>query len=395
MWANLLLMIVGFAVLIWSADRFLSGAAATATNLGVSNIVIGLTIVSLGTSAPEIVVALIAALEGNPILAVGNAIGSNIANIGLVLGITAIVAPLPFSQSVLRRELPWLLGATILAIALIFDRELDFIDGLFLLAGLAYILWQLLRSEAAADPAESALASELEELPEMKQSTALFWLFIGLAALLAAAQLLVYAATQIAIELGISSMIIGLTIVAIGTSLPELAATVGAAMKGQSDIAIGNIVGSNILNILAVLAIPGMITATSLDFSALWRDSGMMLALTLMLALFAYGLNSRAVITRFEGLVMGVHPAGGACFRCLFEGPPEAGEVMTCAAAGVLGAMAGLVGHLQVERALDLLSDDFASATGRITTVDGLRGSTGSCAGSRRRAAAAASGSPC
>ena len=304
MWVNLLLMIVGFALLIWSADRFLSGAAATATNLGVSNIVIGLTIVSLGTSAPEIVVALIAALEGNPILAVGNAIGSNIANIGLVLGITAIVAPLPFSQSVLRRELPWLLGATILAIALIFDRELDFIDGLFLLAGLAYILWQLLRSEAAADPAESALASELEELPEMKQSTALFWLFVGLAALLAAAQLLVYAATQIAIELGISSMIIGLTIVAIGTSLPELAATVGAAMKGQSDIAIGNIVGSNILNILAVLAIPGMITATSLDFSALWRDSGMMLALTLMLALFAYGLNSRAVITRFEGLVM-------------------------------------------------------------------------------------------
>ena len=304
MWVNLLLMIVGFAVLIWSADRFLSGAAATATNLGVSNIVIGLTIVSLGTSAPEIVVALIAALEGNPILAVGNAIGSNIANIGLVLGITAIVAPLPFSQSVLRRELPWLLGATILAIALIFDRELDFIDGLFLLAGLAYILWQLLRSEAAADPAESALASELEELPEMKQSTALFWLVVGLAALLAAAQLLVYAATQIAIELGISSMIIGLTIVAIGTSLPELAATVGAAMKGQSDIAIGNIVGSNILNILAVLAIPGMITATSLDFSALWRDSGMMLALTLMLALFAYGLNSRAVITRFEGLVM-------------------------------------------------------------------------------------------
>ena len=304
MWVNLLLMIVGFAVLIWSADRFLSGAAATATNLGVSNIVIGLTVVSLGTSAPEIVVAVIAALEGNPILAVGNAIGSNIANIGLVLGITAIVAPLSFSQNVLRRELPWLLGATVLAIILIFDRELDFTDGLFLLAGLAYILWQLLRSERDADPADSALASELEELPEMKQSTALFWLFAGLAALLAAAQLLVYAATQIAVDLGISSMIIGLTIVAIGTSLPELAATVGAAMKGHSDIAIGNIVGSNILNILAVLAIPGMITATSLDFSALWRDSGMMLALTLMLALFAYGLNSRAVITRFEGLVM-------------------------------------------------------------------------------------------
>ncbi len=301
MWVNLLLMIVGFAVLIWSADRFLSGAAATATNLGVSNIVIGLTVVSLGTSAPEIVVALIAALEGNAILAIGNAIGSNIANIGLVLGITAIVAPLPFSQNVLRRELPWLLGATVLAIVLIFDRELSFTDGVFLLA---YILWQLLRSEREADPTESALASELEELPEMKQSSALFWLFAGLAALLASAQLLVYAATQIALDLGISSMIIGLTIVAIGTSLPELAATVGAAMKGQPDIAIGNIVGSNILNILAVLAVPALISTTGLDFSALWRDSGMMLALTLMLALFAYGMNSRAVITRFEGLVM-------------------------------------------------------------------------------------------
>ena len=304
MWVNLLLMIVGFAVLIWSADRFLSGAAATATNLGVSNIVIGLTVVSLGTSAPEIVVALMAALEGNAILAIGNAIGSNIANIGLVLGITAIVAPLPFSQNVLRRELPWLLGATVLAIVLIFDRELSFTDGVFLLAGLAYILWQLLRSEQEADPAESALASELEELPEMKQSSALFWLFAGLAALLASAQLLVYAATQIALDLGISSMIIGLTIVAIGTSLPELAATVGAAIKGQPDIAIGNIVGSNILNILAVLAVPALISTTGLDFSALWRDSGMMLALTLMLALFAYGMNSRAVITRFEGLVM-------------------------------------------------------------------------------------------
>ena len=304
MWVNLLLMVVGFAALIWSADKFLSGAAATATNLGVSNIVIGLTVVSLGTSAPEIVVALIAALEDNAVLAIGNAIGSNIANIGLVLGITAIIAPLPFSQNVLRRELPWLLGATVLAIVLIFDRELNLLDGLILLTGLAYILWQLLRSEKDTDPAESALASELEELPKMKQSVALFWLVIGLTVLLAAAQLLVYAATEIALALGISSMIIGLTIVAIGTSLPELAATVGSAIKGQPDIAIGNIVGSNILNILAVLAVPGMISATTLDFSALWRDSGMMLALTLMLALFAYGLNSRAVITRFEGIVM-------------------------------------------------------------------------------------------
>lgn len=304
MWVNLLLMAFGFAALIWSADKFLTGAAATATNLGVSNIVIGLTVVSLGTSAPEIVVALIAAIEGNAVLAIGNAIGSNIANIGLVLGITAIVMPLPFSQSVRRRELPWLLGATALAIILLFDRKLGMLDGILLLTGLAYILWQLLRSEREAADGESLLASELDELPQMRQAAALFWLFVGLIVLLAAAQLLVYAATEIAVALGISSMIIGLTIVAIGTSLPELAATVGSALKGQPDIAIGNIVGSNILNILAVLAVPGLITSTELDFSALWRDSGMMLALTLMLALFAYGLNSRAVITRFEGTVM-------------------------------------------------------------------------------------------
>lgn len=304
MWVNLLLMAFGFAALIWSADKFLTGAAATATNLGVSNIVIGLTVVSLGTSAPEIVVALIAAIEGNAVLAIGNAIGSNIANIGLVLGITAIVMPLPFSQSVRRRELPWLLGATVLAIILLFDRKLGMLDGILLLTGLAYILWQLLRSEREAADGESLLASELDELPQMRQAAALFWLFVGLIVLLAAAQLLVYAATEIAVALGISSMIIGLTIVAIGTSLPELAATVGSALKGQPDIAIGNIVGSNILNILAVLAVPGLITSTELDFSALWRDSGMMLALTLMLALFAYGLNSRAVITRFEGTVM-------------------------------------------------------------------------------------------
>ena len=304
MWVNLLLMAFGFAALIWSADKFLTGAAATATNLGVSNIVIGLTVVSLGTSAPEIVVALIAAIEGNAVLAIGNAIGSNIANIGLVLGITAIVMPLPFSQSVRRRELPWLLGATVLAIILLFDRKLGMLDGILLLTGLAYILWQLLRSEREAADGESLLASELDELPQMRQAAALFWLFVGLIVLLAAAQLLVYAATEIALALGTSSMIIGLTIVAIGTSLPELAATVGSALKGQPDIAIGNIVGSNILNILAVLAVPGLITSTELDFSALWRDSGMMLALTLMLALFAYGLNSRAVITRFEGTVM-------------------------------------------------------------------------------------------
>ena len=304
MWIQLTLLVLGFVALIWSADKFLSGAAATATNMGVSKMMIGLTVVSVGTSAPEIVVASMAALDGNSLLAVGNAIGSNIANIGLVLGITAIITPLPFSANVLRKELPWLLGATFLAVILLFDRRLDFVDGIILLLGLTYILWQLMASQSDPEYSTEAISDELDDLPEMTNRQSIIWLTVGLIVLLISAQVLVYAATSIATTLGVSDLIIGLTVVAVGTSLPELAATVGSAIKGQPDIAIGNIVGSNILNILAVLAVPGLIHATDIDYAALWRDSGMMLALTLMLALFAYGLNSRAVITRFEGSVM-------------------------------------------------------------------------------------------
>ena len=304
MWIQLTLLVFGFVALIWSADKFLSGAAATAANMGVSKMMIGLTVVSIGTSAPEIVVATMAALDRNSLLAVGNAIGSNIANIGLVLGITAIITPLSFSANVRSKELPWLIGATFLAVILLFDRRLDFVDGIILLLGLAYILWQLVVTQSDSEYSTDAISTELDDLPEMTNRQSIVWLTVGLIVLLVSAQILVYAATNIATALGVSDMIIGLTIVAVGTSLPELAATLGSAIKGQPDIAIGNIVGSNILNILAVLAVPGLIHATDMDYAALWRDSGMMLALTLMLALFAYGLNSRAVITRFEGSVM-------------------------------------------------------------------------------------------
>jgi cation:H+ antiporter len=304
MWIDLTLLILGLVTLIWSADKFLAGAAATATNMGISKMMIGLTVVSVGTSAPEIIIATLAALDSTSLLAIGNAIGSNIANVGLVLGITAIITPLPFSLNVRRKELPWLLGATFLAVILIFDRHLGFIDGIILLLGLTYILWQLVVSQNDPQYSTEAISDEVDELPEMNNKQSIFWLITGMILLLISAQILVYSATKIATTLGVSEMIIGLTIVAVGTSLPELAATVGAALKGQPDIAIGNVVGSNILNILAVLAMPGLIHATDMDFAALWRDSGMMLALTLMLALFAYGINSRAVITRFEGAVM-------------------------------------------------------------------------------------------
>jgi cation:H+ antiporter len=309
MWVPLLAVIAGFIALVWSADRFLSGAASTASHMGVSKLLIGLTVVSLGTSTPEILVSLMAAIEGNPLLAVGNAIGSNIANIGLVLGLTAMVAPLPFSQGVLRTELPWLLGATLLTLILLFDLQLSTTDGVLLLGGLILILYRLKQhygvgAETTADPIADALQEELEELPELSRAKAAFWLLAGLLVLLISAELLVWGAVEIAAWLGVSELIIGLTIVAVGTSLPELAATLGAALKGQADIAIGNVVGSNILNMLAVLAVPALVSAPDVGIEVLWRDFGMMLALTMALALFAYAIGSRPVITRFEGAVI-------------------------------------------------------------------------------------------
>ncbi len=305
MWVPLLALIVGFIALVWSADRFLTGAASTASNLGVPKVLIGLTVVSLGTSAPEILVALAAAVEGNPLLAVGNAIGSNIANIGLVLGITAMIAPLPFSKGVLRTELPWLLGATVLTLILLFDMSLSRLDGMILICALIYILYRLRHYQGhEGGEVSDAIQDELQDLPQLSLSRALFWLFVGLGVLLASAELLVWAAVEIAGWLGVSELIIGLTVVAVGTSLPELAATVGAAVKGHTDIAIGNVVGSNILNLLAVLAVPAIVSAPLVDIEVLWRDCGMMLALTLALALFAYAIGSRPVITRFEGAVI-------------------------------------------------------------------------------------------
>jgi cation:H+ antiporter len=305
MWVPLLALIVGFLMLVWSADRFLSGAASTASHLGVSKLMIGLTVVSLGTSAPEILVSLMASLEGRPLLAVGNAIGSNIANIGLVLGLTAIIAPLPFSKGVLRTELPWLLGTTLLTLVLLFDLQLSAVDGMLLLGALGYILFRLKRQhDSAGEAVADAVQEELDELPQMSPGQALVWLLAGLLVLLLSAELLVWGAVGVAEWLGVSELVIGLTVIAVGTSLPELAATLGAAIKGHTDIAIGNVVGSNILNLLAVLAVPALISSPALEIEVLWRDFGMMLALTIALALFAYAIGSRPVITRFEGAVI-------------------------------------------------------------------------------------------
>jgi cation:H+ antiporter len=305
MWVPLLALIFGFITLVWGADRFVSGAASTATHFGVSRILIGLTVVSIGTSMPEILVSIAAAFDDNPLLAVGNAIGSNIVNLGLVLGLTAIFVPLPFSKGVLRTELPWLLVVTLGTAVLLFDLDLSRVDGMILLAGLAYILYRLARYQGSGNSnAGTALDEELDELPDLTRGRAIFWLVAGLVVLLISARVLVWAAVEVAVWMGVSELIIGLTIVALGTSLPELAATFGAAIKGQTDIAIGNVVGSNLFNLLAVLAVPALVSGPAVDIEVLWRDSGMMLALTIALALFAYAIGSRPVITRFEGAVL-------------------------------------------------------------------------------------------
>lgn len=294
--------VASLVVMIWSTDRFLTGAANSAKQLGVSPLLIGLTIVSLGTSAPEIVVAVVAAFNDTPNLAIGNALGSNIANIGMVLGITALFRPLPFPSSVLKSEMVWLIAAVVLALILLADSHFSRVDGLLLLSGLALLLWNIARQQKKG--------KKKVEPEELKNSDKIFdktniWLFIsGLVLLLLSAELLVWSATLIAAELGVSDLIIGLTIIAIGTSLPELFTTLGSALKGQPGLAIGNVVGSNILNLLAVLAIPGLITPTDLLPETMPRDFFAMAALTMLLVLFAYGFSSKPSITRFEGCIL-------------------------------------------------------------------------------------------
>ena len=302
---SFLVLLGGLVLLIWSADKFVASAVAIATHMNVSKLLIGLTVVSLGTSAPEIVVSLDAALQGQSGLAVGNAIGSNIANIGLVLGMTAIVVPLPFAVSVLKFEMPWLLLATVLvAVILGYDYELSRIDGVILLVMLTVGMHQMFRAAGKRHELPEGLEEELQDLESMSPAQAWRWLIIGSLLLVAAAHIVVESASYIAAWLGVPDSVVGLTIIALGTSLPELAATMTAATKGHPEIAIGNVVGSNILNILAVLPVPALIDPYPLTTVFIWRDLGAMCAFTMLLALFAYGIRSKKIVTRFEGSVL-------------------------------------------------------------------------------------------
>ncbi len=305
MLASTAAVIVGLILLVWGADRFVTGAAAIARNAGVSPMLIGLTIVGFGTSAPEILVSGMAAYQGNPGLAIGNALGSNIANIGLILGITALITPLKVASDTLKREYPMLLAATLFTLALMLDGVLGRLDGVLLLTGLVVLLYGMVRIDLkrrANDPLELEFDAELPE--KMATGKALLYFFVGLALLLISSRMLVWGAANIAAAFGISDLVIGLTIVALGTSLPELAAGVASALKGEHDIAIGNVIGSNMYNLLAVLPMPALLAPGEFAPEALIRDMPVMIGLTLALFLMGRGFGAPGRISRPEGLLL-------------------------------------------------------------------------------------------
>ena len=303
---SVLAIIGGFIFLVWGADRCVMGASATARNFGISPLIIGLTIVGFGTSAPEMLVSGMAAWDGNTGISIGNAIGSNITNIALVLGVTALVAPLTVKSETLRREFPVLLAVSLLALMLMIDGELSRFDGIVLLVGMGVMIYLIvsigIKSRDTSDPMEQEYSDELP--PPMSTGKAVFWLVLGIIVLLASSRLLVWGAVNIAQAFGVSDLIIGLTIIAIGTSMPELMASVVSAMKKEHDIALGNVIGSNMFNLLGVMGLPGLIHPGGFDGAVLSRDFPVMIVLTLALFIMCYGFRGPGRLNRIEGAVL-------------------------------------------------------------------------------------------
>jgi cation:H+ antiporter len=303
---NFLAVVAGFAILIGGADRFVIGASATARNLGVPPLIIGLTVVGFGTSAPEMLVSGLAAWYGNPGISVGNALGSNIANIGLVIGATALVAPISVHSKTLRREFPLLFIFMTLALLLLLDGYLSLLDGVLLITGMFFMLYWITRialRSRVSDPMQEEFA---EEIPlHMPMWKAGLWLLVGLVLLLLGSRLVVYGATEIARWLGVSDLVIGLTVIAIGTSLPELAASIMCVLKNEDDIAVGNVVGSNMFNLLGVMGIPGLIMPFQVPAEALSRDFVLMFVLTIALFGMSFGFGgNHGRITRPKGAAL-------------------------------------------------------------------------------------------
>nr|WP_319553183.1 calcium/sodium antiporter [uncultured Vibrio sp.] len=298
------LLIVGLVLLVWSADKLVFGSAAIARNVGISPLVIGMTILAMGSSAPEMMVSATAALDGKTDTAVGNVLGSNIANIALILGITALIKPLSISSGVIRRELPLMIAVTLIAGAILWNNHLGFYEGalLFVLFGaFLFVMLQISRKEQKSG--DAFLDDQESEIPEgVSNSKAAIWVVLGLVLLPVSANILVDNAVIIAKHFGMSDLVIGLTIIAIGTSLPELAASLAGVLKGEDDMAVGNIIGSNVFNILAVMGIPGIINPSMLSEYAMGRDFWVMLGVSLLLVAMCLG-RSRS-INRVEGAVL-------------------------------------------------------------------------------------------
>ncbi|MCF6203220.1 MAG: calcium/sodium antiporter [Methylococcaceae bacterium] len=305
---NVIALIVGLIVLVIAADKFVIGTVSIARRLGISPLLIGLTIVGLGTSAPEIIVSAISSWQGNAGLAVGNALGSNIANIGLILGCTAVISPLAFKSDLLKRELPILMVVSLICYFLAFDG-LTQIDGIIMLIILvAFLAWLIhsAKQEQKKNVLQDALAEEMvNEMPE-NVSEKKAWLFfvVGLIGLLASSRLLVWAAVNIAESFGVSDLVIGLTIVALGTSLPELAASISSVLKNEDELAVGNVIGSNMYNLLAVYSLPGLIAPGPVEESVIYRDFPVLLGFTGILFVLGYGLKKTGYINRLKGICL-------------------------------------------------------------------------------------------
>lgn len=293
-------IIAGLTLLVWSADKFVEGSATTASHFGMPPLLIGMVVVGFGTSAPEMAVSALAASQGNPGLALGNAYGSNITNIALILGITALLAPIAVHSQVMRKELPILILVTAFAGWQLWDGNLSRMDAIgLMLVFVVLIGWSIYQSfRQPDDPLAKEMTEEVHAMPLRK---ALLWLVAGLLLLIVSSRILVWGAVDLATMFGISDLVIGLTIVAVGTSLPELASSIIAARKGEHDLALGNILGSNLFNTLAVVGIAGLIAPMSVAPEVLARDFPVMGALTLVLFAMCYGFRGAGRINRFEG----------------------------------------------------------------------------------------------
>ncbi|MZI95661.1 calcium/sodium antiporter [Vibrio sp. CAIM 722] len=304
---SILAIIFGFVLLVWSADKFVESASATAFHAGMPPLLIGMVIVGFGTSAPEMVVSAMAAMEGSPALALGNALGSNVVNISLVLGLAAMIAPLSVQSKIVKKELPLLLIISIVLGAMLWNSTLSQVEAWLLLGGFfCFVFWSIYRGmKGDARDLEPEAIDEIKS-NTMSTKTAIIWLVVSLLILMGSSRLLVWGSVDIAHALGVSDLIIGLTVVALGTSLPELAATIIAAKKGEHDIALGNIIGSNMFNILAVIGIAGVIKPVeNIGGEIFWRDWMTMLVVTIVLFAAAIGFKGKnGRITRWEGAIL-------------------------------------------------------------------------------------------